>query len=138
MFGRKDRPVVVSVSQPTRTEYVTRNIHEHRAPTDESVRLLREMEQAARDSVEQSFNVGGNGFECVVTVNREFASNDIIARAVFSLNGKRMTAEGRVRGFEISDPTKLFQTLRDNVAQVIAGEVIEHSFSMLLKQVRRD
>ena len=35
----------------TRTEYVTREVHEHRAPTDESVKLLREMEQKARDQV---------------------------------------------------------------------------------------
>ena len=40
-----DRTVIVPGR--TQTEYVTREVHEHRAPTDASVKLLREMEQKA-------------------------------------------------------------------------------------------
>lgn len=34
-----------------RTEYVTRTVHEHRAPTDESIRLAREYEEKAWNTV---------------------------------------------------------------------------------------
>lgn len=35
-----------------RTEYVTQTIHEHRAPTDESIRLAKEYEEKAWKTVE--------------------------------------------------------------------------------------
>lgn len=44
----------------TSTHTSNSTVHEHRAPTDESVRLLREMEAAARESVLASFKTEGD------------------------------------------------------------------------------
>ena len=59
-------PNVVFVPvERTRTEYVTRNVNvtEHRAPTDESVKLLREMEAKAEAEVIKAVAVGNQSFE---------------------------------------------------------------------------
>ncbi len=52
---------------PTRVSVNSRSeVHEHRAPTDDSVRLLREMEQRVRDEVVKTTIVRDTDFECVV------------------------------------------------------------------------
>ena len=45
---------------------VNTKVNIHRAPTDESVRLLKEMETAARDKIIESVAVRDNGFEDVM------------------------------------------------------------------------
>lgn len=128
------RPNVVVVDN-SRTESVTRHVtvEEKRAPTDDSVRLLREMEQKARDQVEQSINVGGNGFECVVNIVKEAMSMDTVAVAIFKLNGKSMRAEARVRGWDNLDTSDLAGKLRDAVAQQVAIEVLTPSLYAVMR-----
>ena len=119
---------------PGRTQYVDRDvtIHEHRAPTDQSVKLLREMEKAARDKVEQSIRVSDNGFECVVHVMHNGFEHETIARAIFKLNGKEMRAEVRERMLghqpKVEAIVDLHDKLRDEVARVIANEVLNAAF----------
>lgn len=133
MFRRK--PTVIDVHMPTRTEYVTRDVHEHRAPTDDSVRLLREMEDKARQQVEQSINVGGNDFECVVNIQAESMSMDTVAVALFRLNGKQMRSEARVEGWQQKDDVlPLAERLCDAVAKTIATEIVGPAFSKAWKR----
>lgn len=127
--------IIVVPHETTRTEYVTREVHVHRAPTDESVALLKEMERAARDKVEQSINVGGNGFECVVNVMKEAMSMDTVAVAVFKLNGKQLRAEARVPGWNQDNVRQLPAKLRDEVAQVISVEILMPSLGEAMKRV---
>jgi hypothetical protein len=46
-------------------------VHEHRAPTDASVKLLREMEQAALDKVLGAIRLEGCPVDCVILRMRE-------------------------------------------------------------------
>ena len=102
-------PNVVIIESP-RTEYVDRNvtIHEHRAPTDQSVALLKELEQAARDKVEHSINVGGNGFECVVHIHKSAIDMDTVAVAIFKLNGVRRVQLNLLRDFTSATISRIF------------------------------
>lgn len=133
---RREPTIVVVPQTAPRTEYVTRTVHERRAPTDESVRLLTEMERAARDKVEQSIRLDGNGFACVVQVALDNMSDQRIAVAVFELNGKRMRAEARVSARGGGQET-LAAALRDAVAQQLAVEILTSAF-MSLPGVRMD
>ena len=76
----------------TRNVYETgpREVHHHRAPTDESVRLLAEMEKAARDKVIASYSVD-NVFKVGLVEFREKPQVDGVELiASFSLNGEQM------------------------------------------------
>jgi hypothetical protein len=117
------RPNVVVVNQPPRTEYVTRDVHEHRAPTDDSVKLLREMEEKAKDQVIQAVHVGDTTFECVVHMQKHPMDGSTSLLAVFSLNGKKMTAEFREQDWR-SDKFKLVDGLRAALADKISREVL--------------
>lgn len=75
-----------------KTEYVTREVHEHKAPTDESVKLLREMEAKAREQVIASISLDNNKLTGVVKVHFDPCKDAYIATAVVDINGKRLTA----------------------------------------------
>ena len=104
----------------------TTTVHEHRALTDQSVALLKEMEKAARDKIEHALSVGGNGFECVVHVFSDHADDAMVAVAIFKLNGKPLRAEARIHGYERkSEPiTKIVRGLVDATAAEIAREIL--------------
>lgn len=90
--------------------------------------MLREMEQKAREQVEHSINVGGNGFECVVTVWQEAISDDTVATALYALNGRRMRTEAKVSGHH-RDAGELPRVLVDAMARDIAVAVLGPAFN---------
>lgn len=122
------RPTEIHVHMPARTEYVTQTvkIEERRAPTDESVRLLKEFEEKAREKIESSINVGGNGFECTIITERDVLSMDVVAAALFKLNGISLKATARIKDFDLKKkgPGDFAIALRDEVAKVIANELL--------------
>lgn len=131
MFNR--RPTIIQVNQPQRAEYVTREVHEHRAPTDQSVALLKEMEKAAAAKLISAVHVGDTAFECIIHKFRDNLSDRTVVCAVFSLNGKKMKAEHSYRPQDPSDDVKAATGLRDEVAKIIATEMIASSFAKIVK-----
>lgn len=109
---------------PRRTEYVTRNVNvtEHRAPTDESVRLLKEMEQAADAKRIASMQMEGNSFNGVVEIFETCHDDMIHARAVFNINGHRMTATASEHS--TIERAALLASLHEKVANRIASEIL--------------
>jgi hypothetical protein len=78
----------------TRTHIdVHTNITEKRAPTDEAVRLLKEMEAAAAAKVQAAIRVQDTAFECVVHVTDDFLNGEKKIAAIFSMNGKKLRAD---------------------------------------------
>ena len=126
-------PQIYVIPGATRTEYVTRTVnhHEHRAPTDQSVALLKEMELAARAKIEQSIHVGNTTFECVVHVMQDMAEACMRMKAVFKLNGVTANAEHSYRPRDQGDHIKAANALRDEVAKVIAAKMLESAFAAI-------
>lgn len=127
-----DRTVVFP--ERSHTEYVTRAVHEHRAPTDDSVKLLREMEKKARDQVIEAIHVGDTTFECVVHQQHDFASDLTTWRAVFSLNGKNLTADFEFRPWQ-TKPADAAVGLRDAISKKIATEILSPSLSRFAERM---
>lgn len=119
MFDR-----IVLAPGRTRTEYVTREVHEHRAPTDKSVELLMEMEKAAKDKIVEAVHVKSNDFECVVHQCRHFEDMSHELVAVMVLNGKKITVSER--GHDSVENIAL--ALRDKLAREIASRALGDAF----------
>ena len=79
----------ISFTAPTRTEYVTRTVHEHRAPTDESVKLLHEMEQKAQDKIEKTVRLESNSLKAVLHQMMDPLNLDSVYVIQLDLNGNR-------------------------------------------------
>lgn len=123
-----------------RTEYVTKtvNVTEKRAPTDESVRLLKEMEEAARTKIEDTFVLKNNGFECRIYTQLECNTYDYVITAVYLLNGKKLRSEARVSKYDIESSgmekhVKLFEAIQAEVAKDIARTILLPAYTASLK-----
>lgn len=108
--------------------------HEHRAPTDESVRLLREMEQKAIDSVIHAIRCDANQFKFRATVMENHRAFNKIARIQFSLNEQAID-------FEVEFPRKissieetasaLKKAITEKLAEVLVINLAEDHFLKL-------
>jgi hypothetical protein len=122
----------VTVQNPT--QYVTKEVIEHRAPTDESVKLLREMEAAAQAEVIKALKIEGNGFTAHVDMLKDISQPYLlIARAVYDLNGTRHVVKVDVDYYNDAEGSdakrKLFTKLRDKIAEQIATEALMPAFA---------
>jgi hypothetical protein len=106
------------------TQYVTRGVHEHRAPTDESVKLLTELEKAADKRRIKTLELSNNLFSGKLMIEYQHYSGDTVARCVFDLNGKRITVDAQSYLGAGGDRMKLLLDLRDKVAARIASEML--------------
>jgi len=118
--------VLVVAPQHHVTEQVTRHVHEHRAPTDESVKLLREMEDKAREQIIEAVHVGDTTFECVIHTYKQAIDMSTMWIAIYSLNGKKLTTKVTTGGMFIEkmSPQAQVEALRDAIARDLATEVL--------------
>lgn len=120
MFGR--RPQVHVHNHGSITE--NRTVVEKRAPTDESVRLLREMEAAARDQIKASVRLDPNeGFTGVLhDLGYDIRADEHRLAFVYEWRGQRRAVESR----SYSDNSlERVLALRDAIAKDIANAVLE-------------
>lgn len=134
-----DKTYITPALQDTRTEYVTKevNIHEHRAPTNESVKFLKEMEAAAFDRLLSAFSVGVNNFKCEVVVFLENISDKLLVITLFNLNGKDCRVETKIERYRMRcehwTMSDVWNTVRDDVAKAIAVGILDGEFHAIAR-----
>ena len=65
-------------------------VNEHRAPTDESVRLLKEFEEAARAKIEASFRLKDCPLDVVVALHVDTLNLMKVVTMHYSIGGQRL------------------------------------------------
>lgn len=118
---------------PVTRVYETRNttINEHRAPTDESVRLLREMERKAQEQVIQAVRVENTPIDSVIHSIREHGTGDTLWRCIFKVNGKQLQAD-YIQRFE-EDRQTIANGIRDAIAKQVANVIAGQALSAMSK-----
>lgn len=130
----RDHHLYIDINTPpARTDYVTRTVHEHRAPTDESVRLLREMEAAAEAKRIGGMQLNSNKFSGLVEACLDPVSYTTQLQMVFDINGHRLTAK-TTSDYYMKVDEDLIMKLRDEVAKVIANEILSETFQRLSRE----
>lgn len=90
---------------------------EYRAPTDESVKLLKEFQEKAQKEVIKSVRLDNNDFKAVIQHYRDYSSCDTKLRAVFELNGRREVLDMVIRA-EMQDPVvEILKAMSDRIAE---------------------
>lgn len=115
------------------------HIEINQQPNDaaDSARLYGELKAKAEADVLASVKVGDNIFECVVQRYRDEMSDSTKWRAIFTLNGKQMTATVEIRDrqqFNDNQVRDCFAQLRGEMAKVIAGQVLNDAFLATLRK----
>lgn len=101
---------------------INKTVHEHRAPTDESVRLLREMENKATEQIIQAVRIENTEFKGVLHTTREVLTGDVRFTIVFSLNGKKEFAEFRAKEWDTQDT--VIQGIIRKVSETLARKML--------------
>jgi len=130
MFKRKTEyvPVPVAVEKPS---YVNLDVtvHEHRAPTDESVRLLNEMRDETSKNIIAQIPLKNNVFEGHVMVETDNMNHQNIYRGIAVVNGQRIVVEHRAP--PIKDRSQWGEPLRElceKMAEAIARDILMTPF----------
>jgi len=104
-------------------------VNEQRAPTDESVRLLREMEQAAQDKVVQSIRLDDSPIDCVIHAHDDHLNQRREFCIFVRIKGRQIEVR---RGFNLPVTTEVIaEGLLDAVSTKIAAELLKPAFDKL-------
>ncbi|QIG69799.1 hypothetical protein EVB81_230 [Rhizobium phage RHph_I46] len=116
----------VHVHRPAGPSYV--HVDEHRAPTDESVKLLKEFEKEAQEKVDKSVRLESNLLRGVVHAGIHHLSHDRQFDFHFELNGRRYK-------FSSTVPIHLDRQSRtDKLIGDISAQLAEELVSQMFKQ----
>src|ERR1035437_1279784 len=84
-----------------------KTVHEHRAPTDESIKILNEMQYAALKNIIKTIRVEDNTLNAVVVYMIQQACFDKLDYVVkFTFNGKEYELEGEIERRELIDTVR--------------------------------
>ncbi len=130
MFDRIERHVHAG---PSRVD-----VHEHRAPTDDSIRVFDELRAKAEASVLATMRVEGNDVRGTVVIQTDPSTIEMKAVFLFRLNGRDHRIDVPLpRQRMIPDPPKLGDMLRDELAKAIAGELVFDNAGVLVERLLR-
>lgn len=116
------------------------NIEEHRAPTDESVRLLNELTDKARKNILAVIHVKENFIEAVVIYHyHEFITGRVVYGMKFKINGYEHSVQGYFDKFQWGEEgSKLYYGLGDKRALIVLVKAYtEKIMESLLPDIER-
>lgn len=116
----------------------TTTVHEHRAPTDESVRILKQLEDEARAKVQASVRTESCAVDCVVHYHYDEMNCQKKFTIFANIGGKAVIARTETQALSVTAITveELHAKLVDALAERIAVEILAEPFARLAKQLR--
>lgn len=98
------------------------NVIEKRAPTDESVRLLREMEKEALNKIIKNIDLSNNQLYARLLVFEDPLNLNSKGKVLFSLNGKKH--ELNVEFGFLESKEDMIKMCYDELAKYVAREIL--------------
>lgn len=123
-----------------RSIHQTTTVTEKRAPTDESVRLLKEMEQAAEDKLLSITRLKENRLDATWHLFENPAQDNMEAICRFMLNGQehriKIPIERSMRYQPDEIGTKIHEAITREIAAVLAVELFRSESTTLQSYIR--
>lgn len=118
------------------------NVEEHRAPTDESVRLLREMEKEAESKLTSVNRIENSLVDAVWYVIEDPICFDIKIKVVFKLNGhqfEKTIVLDKTDFYFKSGAQKVVEAIADQISRMITIELLRNArfTSIILNETTR-
>lgn len=132
MFNKNTVYLVPPTTQRTYSDTKV-TINENKAPTDESVKLLRKMEKAARKEVEKSIRVTDTNFDCNILIAAEPFNNEYHFITTYTLNGQQRKVSSHV-SMSYEKP-QLYEEIGKTVMNDVAKDIAENVIHNLSKVV---
>jgi len=132
----------IEINHTTAAPAYAQTVHEHRAPTDDSVKLLREMEETSKESIIGSCLIEDNTLNGLVVIFQRQASGFMsrVAYIRFTFNGKEHVIKEELhhnfdwkRGEE---RTEVVRMLFDAVMKKVGEEIWTATIKALMSNVQ--
>lgn len=120
----------------THTHKHETNVVEHRAPTDDSIRLLREFEEKAKENIIKVINIDSNNLKCIAILYlNEPMTHEVALHCKFSLNNKEYVTksilEYRYSTVVSFDKNEVIREIISKMSNVIAIELLKSNPDVL-------
>lgn len=117
------------VVTPIRTVNNTVVVHEHRAPTDESIKLYNELRQKAIDSIVYSTVIKNTLYEAQVMVTKNFTfSLDYEVHYIFKLNGEEFKGKVVIAYYDVRDKNQLPKLIYGKFIEILSEKLTRQAF----------
>lgn len=119
------------------TERVTESVtvHEHRAPTDESIKLLNELSDKTLKNIIHSFSTSNNTLQTSWAVYVDQLQHKRIALCKFVLNGKEHGFQVDIPEWEVQSKEELVMRLYSKVTERLAEEMLKPLFEEMSRKI---
>lgn len=98
------------------------NVTEKRAPTDESVRLLLEMEKEALNKIIHNIDLSNNQFSARLLFFEDLLNHNIKGKVLFLLNGKKHELNVSFGVLDLKED--MIKMCHDELAKYVAREIL--------------
>ncbi|WP_347220270.1 hypothetical protein [Chryseobacterium sp.] len=105
------------------------SVHEHKAPTDESVKLLAELEKKAQEKVDKAVRVGNTPIDVVIHTYDDWSNHHKKFAIHYKLNGKQYKVNESIPLHWLDD--------EEGIARALIKALSEHIAINLLQAVDR-
>jgi|HubBroStandDraft_1064217.scaffolds.fasta_scaffold23044_1 hypothetical protein len=99
-----------------------KTVIEKRAPTDESVRLLREMEASARAEIEKAVTLEGNEFKAKLLKSMDGPSGEDVVTILYEVAGDRKRCDIRL-AWRLA-PSEKIDAVKKGLSEHLASTVL--------------
>lgn len=116
------------------------NVTENKAPTDESVRLLAEMQQKVIDNVLGQLKIDVNGVTGEILVLKQpWSLCDIIICVAYNINGKRHHFKTEIHDVDVRQKENEFHCSQNEaILRVFAKKFADHIVAQILGNLKFD
>lgn len=118
----------------------TIEVKEHRAPTDESIKILREMEQKIMDNIVSMGKIEDNVFNIKWYIFSDHYSWEDRCRCVFTLNGKEYDFEFLLPNNRLSTSQiipKIKEEFLNKLSRILMDDLFKNCENILIEKYKR-
>lgn len=109
------------------------NIQERRAATDESVRILREMEKEVQQKITDSIRVQNCEIDIVVHTGVDYLNSQSLMALIYCINGKKTRVDLTFNSWEVQDKEKVLDRIISRLSESIACNLLQGIRNLDLK-----
>lgn len=102
-----------------------KTVHEHRAPTDDSIKLYKEIKEKAYDSILDSISINDNTLNMKGIVYRDLYEFSIKCSYSANLNGRAFEGTVAVKDWNIHNKYDLIVSILDQLSKSLAVELLK-------------
>lgn len=110
------------------------NVTETRSPTDESVRMLMDLEKAAKDKIIASMSLENNVIHAVIHHESMYIDCTNLFRIIYQINGEKRTLDARLPVSKIEDAMEqIYKTLAEDIAGYLISNTMTPPYKNAFK-----